>query len=81
MKVRRPSTQVFARRGYRAIRSTAASDTASFEAPALAILDGGRLPNAFPVHAGGCCFPDPARPGLAPLLVHLRTDALALRRR
>ena len=76
VKVRRASTQVFARRGYRAIRSTAASDTASFEAPALAILDGGRLPNAFPVHAGSFCFPDPARPGLTPLLVHVRTDAL-----
>jgi VWFA-related protein len=76
VKVRRPSTQVFARRGYRAIRSTGASDTASFEGPALAILDGGRLPNAFPVHAGSFCFPDPARPGLTPLLVHVRTGAL-----
>ena len=57
VKVQRPSTQVFARRGYRAIRSTAASDTASFEAPALAMLDGGRLPNAFPVHAGSFSFP------------------------
>jgi VWFA-related protein len=76
VKVRRPSTQVFARRGYRAVRATGTSDTASFEAPALAILDGGRLPNAFPVHAGGFSFPDPARPGLTPLLVHVRTDRL-----
>ncbi len=76
VKVRRPSMQVFARRGYRAIRATGTSDTASFEAPALAILDGGRLPNAFPVHAGSFSFPDPVRPGLTPLLVHVRTDAL-----
>ena len=76
VKVRRPSTQVFARRGYRAVRSTVSSDTASFEAPALAILDGTRLPNAFPVHAGSFSFPDPQRPGLTPLLVHVRTDAL-----
>jgi VWFA-related protein len=76
VKVRRPSTQVFARRGYRAIRSTGAADTASFEAPALAMLDGGRLPNAFPVHAGSFSFPDPSRRGLTPLLVHVRTDAL-----
>ena len=67
--------QVFARRGYRATRLTSASDTATFEAPALAILDGGRLPNAFPVHAGSFSFPDPARPGLTPLLVHVRTEA------
>jgi VWFA-related protein len=75
VRVRRPSMQVFARRGYRAIRSTGASDTATFEAPALAMLDGGRLPNAFPVHAGSFSFPDPARPGLTPLLVHVRTSA------
>jgi VWFA-related protein len=76
VKVRRPSTHVFARRGYRALRATGTSDTASFEAPALAILDGGRLPNAFPVHAASFSFPDPVRPGLTPLLVHVRTDAL-----
>jgi VWFA-related protein len=76
VKVRRPSTQVFARRGYRAVRTTAPSDTASFEAPALALLDAGRLPNAFAVHAGSFSFPDPARPGLTPLLVRVRTDAL-----
>ena len=74
VKVRRPSTQVFARRGYRAIRSTPAPDAAGFEAPAVAILDGGRLPNAFPVHAGSFSFPEPERPGLTPLLVHVRTD-------
>jgi VWFA-related protein len=76
VKVRRPSTQVFARRGYRAVRATGTSETARFEAPALAILDGGRLPNLFPVHAGSFSFPDPLRPGLTPLLVHVRTDAL-----
>ena len=76
VKVRRPSTQVFARRGYRAVRRGNDTDSTSFEGPALAILDGGRLPNAFPVHAGSFSFPDPERPGLTPILVHLRTDAL-----
>ena len=76
VKVRRPSTQVFARRGYRAVRRGGDPDSGAFERPALAMLDGGRLPNAFPVHAGSFSFPDPARPGLTPILVHLRTDAL-----
>jgi VWFA-related protein len=75
VKVHRPSTQVFARRGYRATRSAGFSDADGFETPALAILNGGPLPNAFPVHAGSFSFPDPDRPGLTPLLVHVRTDA------
>jgi VWFA-related protein len=76
VKVRRPGTQVFARKGYRAIRSAAATATDGYEAPALALLDRTPLPNAFPVHAGGFSFPDPARPGLTPVLVQVRTDAL-----
>jgi hypothetical protein len=76
VKVRRPSIQVFARRGYRAVRRGNGADPGAFESPALAMLDGGRLPNAFPVHAGSFSFPDPARPGLTPVLVHVRTDAL-----
>ena len=76
VKVKRSSTQVFARRGYRAVRRGGNSDSAAFEGPALAILDGGRLPNAFPVHAASFSFPDPARPGLTPVLVHIQTNAL-----
>jgi VWFA-related protein len=75
VKVRVPSLQVFARRGYRAVRNSGAGDAAGFEA-AVSILDGGPLPNAFPVHARAFSFPDPSRPGLTPLLVHVRTDAL-----
>jgi hypothetical protein len=76
VKVRRPSLEVFARRGYRAVRNGAAADAAGFEASALSILDGGPLPNTFPMHARAFSFPDPSRPGLTPLLVHVRTDAL-----
>ncbi len=76
VKVRRPGTQVFARKGYRAIRTVAPTATDSYETPALAVLDRTPLPNAFPVHAGGFSFPDPARPGLTPVLVQVRTDAL-----
>jgi VWFA-related protein len=76
VKVDRPGAQVFARKGYRALRAGRTIDAGSFELPALAMLDRTPLPNAFPVHAGGFSFPDPARPGLTPVLVHVSTDSL-----
>jgi hypothetical protein len=48
----------------------------SDEIAASALLDRTPLPNAFPVHASAFSFPDPARPGLSPVLVHLSTRAL-----
>jgi VWFA-related protein len=74
VKVTRPGTAVYARKGYRAV---ARPDTSgAYEAPALALLDGGGLPNAFPVWARGFVFPDPKRPGLVPLVVKVDTSAL-----
>ena len=76
VKVRRPDTRIFARRGYRAIRNPAPVDADGYERPAIALLDRKPLPNAFAVHAAGFSFPDPARPGLTPLLVRVKTDVL-----
>ena len=76
VKVRRPGAQVFARKGYRAARTPRAVDAGSYEIPILALLNRTPLPNAFPVHAAGFSFPDPARPGLTPVLVRVATDAL-----
>ena len=76
VKVKRPGTQVFARKGYRAIRSAPPLATDSYETPALSLLDRTPLPNAFPVHAAAFAFPDPVRPGLTPVLAEVRTDAL-----
>jgi VWFA-related protein len=76
VKVHRPGVQVFARKGYRAVRTFRAIDAGSYELPALALLDRTPLPNAFPVHAAGFSFPDPARPGLTPVLVHVDTASL-----
>jgi VWFA-related protein len=77
VRVRRPAVQVFARKGYRAIRTAAAPGTADGdEASALMLLDRTPVPNAFPVQAAGFSFPDPARPGLTPILVHLGTASL-----
>jgi VWFA-related protein len=76
VKVRRTGTQVFARKGYRAIRTARAIDPGGYELPALTLLDRTPLPNTFPIHAAGFSFPDPARPGLTPVLVHVNTASL-----
>jgi hypothetical protein len=76
VKVHRPGTQVFARKGYRAVAAAGRIDSGSYDIPALALLDRTPLPNAFPVHAAGFSFPDPARPGLTPVVVTVRTEAL-----
>jgi VWFA-related protein len=79
VKVHRSGTQAFARKGYRALRTPGAIDAGSYELPALALLDRTPLPNAFPVYSAGFSFPDPARPGLTPVLVHVDTAALQYR--
>ena len=76
VKVARPGMQVFARKGYRALRTRTPSDTAAYEVAALALLDRTPLPNAFRMQAAGFSFPDPVRPGLTPVLVHVSTDVL-----
>ena len=76
VEVRRQGAQVFARKGYRALRTVPTADTGSYETPALALLDRTPVPNAFPVHAAAFSFPDPARPGLSPVAVHVRTSSL-----
>ncbi len=76
VKVRRDGAKVFARKGYRANRGPAGPDAGSYDVPALALLDRTPLPNAFPMHAAGFSFPHPARPGLTPVAVNVRTGAL-----
>ena len=76
VKVKRPGVDVFSRKGYRAIRSTRPGDITTYETPALALLDKTPLPNAFPMRAAGFTFPDPAHPGLSPVIVHFDTDVL-----
>jgi VWFA-related protein len=78
VRVRRPGTQVFARKGYRALRRTGSADALNDAAAAVSMLDRSPLPNAFPVFATAFSFPDPARPGLTPVLVQVLTDRLRL---
>jgi len=76
VKVRKPGMQVFARKGYRAVRTARAGDAAVVDASALALLDRRPLPNALPLRAASFSFPDSARPGLTPVLVRVTTDGL-----
>jgi len=76
VKVARPGTQVFARKGYRAMRFAPTLPVLDYEAPALAALDAARLSNGFPYQTAFLNFPEPMRPGLSPLLVRLKTDVL-----
>jgi VWFA-related protein len=78
VKVRRPGLQVFARKGYRVLRRPGMADALDDETAAAAMLDRSPLPNAFAIHAATFSFPDPARPGLMPVLVQVATDRLRL---
>ena len=75
VRVTRPGMQVFARKGYRAVPAPGV-DTGSYDAAALALLDRSPIPNAFPIHAAGFTFPEQTRPGLTPIVVKVKTDAL-----
>ena len=75
VKVNRPGVNVFARKGYRAVRNSTVP-ILSYEAPALALLDSATLPNGFVSQAAAFAFPEPDRPGLAPVVVRVTTDAL-----
>ena len=75
VKVRRDGAQVFSRKGYFAVRS-AMSPVLSYEAPAIAALDGAKPPNAFAIGAAALVFPEPSGKSLVPIVVQVRTNQL-----
>jgi VWFA-related protein len=78
VRVKRDDMQVFARKGYLAVRPSA-FPVLSYEAPALAALDRGRPPNAFPMSANGFVFPGPKGTAAMPMVVQVRTRELHFR--
>jgi VWFA-related protein len=76
VKVKRPSVDVYARKGYRALRIVPAMPVLEYEAPAIAALDTKTLPRAFPFTTTVLSFPESDRPGLSPVLVRVETDAI-----
>ncbi|HEX6463889.1 MAG TPA: VWA domain-containing protein, partial [Vicinamibacterales bacterium] len=75
VKVKHEGTQVFARKGYLAVRRPAGG-ALSYEAAALAILDRGKPPSDFPVSAKGFVFPDQKGTSSVPIVAHVRTRDL-----
>jgi len=76
VEVKRPGTQAFARKGYRALNGPRRADADGYDLPALTLLERTPPPNAFPIQAAGFSFPDAARPGLTPIIVHVDTNVL-----
>ena len=75
VKVKRSGVSVYARKGYRAVRTPRLPDL-SYEEPVIALLERSPLPNAFPSQAAAYNFPEATRPGLTPIVVRVTTDAL-----
>src|SRR6266536_6068903 len=71
VKVARPGLQVQTREGYFAVKPVESKPLATFEAPAVALLDRSPRPSSFPLQALGLSFPDPRQPGLVPVIVHV----------
>jgi len=76
VKTKRGGLRVFARSGYRALRAAPTLPVFTYEAPALALLDSATLPDDYPSRAAAFVFPDPDRPGLVPIVVRVKTNAL-----
>jgi VWFA-related protein len=74
VRVKREGLQVFARKGYLAVRMAVAGF--SYEAAALAALNRGTPPNDFPVSASGFVFPVPQGNAAVPLVVQVQTRHL-----
>ena len=75
VRVKREGMQVFARKGYLALRGPSQTRL-SYEAAALAVFDRGKPPNAFPISATGFVFPEPKGRAAVPLVVQVKTRDL-----
>jgi VWFA-related protein len=77
VKVKRSDLQVRARPGYHAVPPVrSVVPVMTYEAPAMAALEGSTLPNAFPVRIAALIFPERQRPGLAPIVLEVGTEHL-----
>ena len=76
VKVRRPGTEVAARKGYYAVHVAGSIPVMSYEARPLALLESTPLPNAFPVRAAALKFPQSGGVETTPILVSLPASVM-----
>lgn len=77
VKLARPGLEVQTRKGYFAINASYASPVLNYEAPALALLSGGRNPDSFPVHAAAFSFPEAKQPGFVTVVVEVPAGSVS----
>jgi len=77
VRVKRSGLTVAARKGYFAVRDTGGAPVNTWEAPALGAVDQKPVPNAFPFRAAALSFPSTDRPGVVPVVVHLKTGPMS----
>src|SRR5258708_13168295 len=76
IKVKRPGTEVAARKGYYAVRGAGSMPVMSYEARPLALLESTPLPNAFPIRAAALKVPQSGGLGGTPILVSVPASAM-----
>jgi VWFA-related protein len=75
VKLSRLNLDVQARKGYYAVDNSITLPIFAYEAPALAALSAAPTPNSLALRVGALSFPEPERPGLAPILVEAPASA------
>lgn len=76
LKVNRSGVDVQARKGYFAVANTYDTPVLDYEAPVLALLEGGKHSNAFASRVAAFDFPERGRPGLVPVMVEVPAGSI-----
>lgn len=76
VRLARRGIEVRARKGYYALHESYDSPVLDYEAPALARLSGKPATDAFQSLCAAFSFPEPARPGLVPVVVEVPAGAI-----
>src|SRR2546421_5730011 len=76
LRVTRAGMNVQARKGYYGLRESYDSPVLEYEAPALAMLGGKSVTDAFQTRCAAFSFPEPTRRGLVPIVVEIPAGSI-----